>query len=759
MKTRFLIFCLSLSIGLFAQSTTGSFEEKVTSSSNVRLAVTNVGTFGNAFRGYRDGTTNESCEYPAGSGTEHVFEAGLWMGAIRNGTKLVSTSALDAPQGYRTGSAGFEFTGEIGSKLNERSTFKDSPFYSPFAVSHEDFVATFSDKNTVIPGTTIPVGGTSHTQPLYLKVNMNTYNFNFAFSDFIVFVDMEVINIGNQGDINLLDSFYFGMWANTVVRNINITPPGSGGAAFYNKGGNGFIDSLNMAYCYDHSGDVGFTNSYVAQKFLGSTDKFGFHHPKLDSTFNSHYNAWEFNVSGTGTFQAPSGDPQRYDKMTNGIDDDPCWTIDNNCGGGTFQDQLNSAGNRSDLVSVGPFRDFKSGDTIKISYAFILAEKIDDGNPNTDNTIAQQAQLLENAARAQTAFNGEDTNFDGVVDADEDKDGNGKPTRFILPSPPDIPKTRVEASENKVDIYWSNNSEASIDPISQTKDFEGYRIYLTKLGFDVTGISNLLRDLSPLAEYDIKGDSFAYEIGLDKIRLNKPFVFDSEGEKRVLEISGYNMDTLIIPIDTLISLNDTIVDSTAVYNWNPFWQIDDSTVYYYHYSINNLLNGWQYAIAIAAFDTGNEEQRLEPLESSLLANNFRVFPGKTVNTDLEKTKPFVYPNPYYFGSSWEGKTNFQEQSRKLVFANLPARCQIRIFTPAGDLIDEIYHDQAYSGNDIKWYESFSSEDSEKNVFSGGEHAWDLLSSYTQIISRGIYIFVVEDLETGETKQGKFTIIK
>ncbi len=709
MRATFLIFVFFAS--LISRGQSASFEEKVTTVSNVRLAVTNVGTFGNSFRGYRDGTSNESCEYPAGSGTEHVFESGIWMGGIRNGSKIVSTSALDASQGYRTGASGFEFTAEVGAQLNERSTFKDSPFYTPFAVSHQDYLAKFSDKNLIIPGTSNPIA--NHTQPLFVEVNLKTYNFNFAFSDFVVFVDMEIINLGNNGDINQLDSVYFGLWANTVVRNINVTPAGSGGSAFYDKGGNGYIDSLQMAYCYDHSGDVGFTNSYIGQKFLGASDKFGFHHPNLDTSFKSNYNSWIFNNPGTGIFQAPANDAQRYDRLSFGVEDYGCWDTDNGqCGGGTFQEQLNRAGNRSDLVSVGPFREFKAGDTITISYAFVLAEKMDDGNANTANTPAQQAQFVANAQRVQTAFYGEDVNFNGILDPDEDKDGNGEITRFILPSPPDIPKTKVIANENKVEIYWTDNAEFSVDPISQSMDFEGYRLYITKLGYDVTGVPNLLRDLIPLAEFDIKDNGFANEIGLDAIRLDQPVTFEG-----------------------------------------------DTNVYMYKYEIGNLLNGWQYAVGLSAFDTGNEEQNLESLESSLLANNFRVFPGNPTNSNIDANAPFAYPDPYYFGAAWEGKSNFQEQSRKLTFSNLPQRCVIRVFTPAGDLIDEIYHDENYRGEDIRWYETFGSEETSKNIFSGAEHSWDLLSKETQIISRGLYVFVVEDLKTGEIKKGKFTILK
>ena len=40
----------------FGVSWAQSFQEKSTTAGQARLTVTNVGTFGNAFRGYRDGT-------------------------------------------------------------------------------------------------------------------------------------------------------------------------------------------------------------------------------------------------------------------------------------------------------------------------------------------------------------------------------------------------------------------------------------------------------------------------------------------------------------------------------------------------------------------------------------------------------------------------------------------------------------------------------------------------------------------------------
>ena len=69
----------------------------------------------------------------------------------------------------------------------------------------------------------------------------------------------------------------------------------------------------------------------------------------------------------------------------------------------------------------------------------------------------------------------------------------------------------------------------------------------------------------------------------------------------------------------------------------------------------------------------------------------------------------------------------------------------------------IQHNQAYSGSDIKWFQTNS--DLQNTVFSGGEHAWDLLSDADQIIARGLYVYYVQDLDSGKSGQGKFIVIK
>ncbi len=44
---------------------------------NIGLTVTNFGTYGNGFHYWPD---QPSCEYPLGSGIEHIFDGGFWVG-------------------------------------------------------------------------------------------------------------------------------------------------------------------------------------------------------------------------------------------------------------------------------------------------------------------------------------------------------------------------------------------------------------------------------------------------------------------------------------------------------------------------------------------------------------------------------------------------------------------------------------------------------------------------------------------------------
>ncbi|MDX1906038.1 MAG: hypothetical protein SF053_03325 [Bacteroidia bacterium] len=668
------------------------YEEKVTSAGNIAATISNLGIIGNSFSGSFNVQGFPSCEYPVNSGIEHVFEGGLWIGGIINGEERVSTGAVDDATGYATGKRGFEFTATQG--LAERSSLFDSPFYSPLAVSHQDYGSVFSDTAiniTTAAGSNIQI---QDHRPLGFKVEFTAYNWNYSFANFFIILNFRLTNVNTVP----LDSVYLGYWADGVIRNVNITPPG--GTPFFNKGGNGFLDSLDMGYEFDATGDPGYTDSYIATKYLGA--ELNGNCPTAPG-FKVRYNTWQFQNTADPLYFFPTDDRTRYDKMRQGLNELGRWQT------GEIQNEIRTPNNRSNLVSVGPFSRINPGETVDIAFAIICAKRVLDGLPATANTPAQQANLITNAGWAQTAYNGEDVNLNCQLDAGEDRDGNGRVTRFILPSPPDLPRMRVVARDHAIDVYWADNAEASVDPISQREDFEGYRLYKSAIGFDVQNTQDVLASLQLAAAWDIAGNGIGFDNGLDKIRLATPFTFE----------------------------NDTVR-------------------YRYKYTFDNLANGWQHVIALTAFDSGDEINNLPSLESAPLANLRRVFAGKPANTAFAAGDPFVYPNPYYARAEWEGASRFEED-RKLIFANLPRTCEVRIYTVAGDLIDVFEHDEAYQGGDTRWFSTYS--DPSTAVFSGGEHAWDLLSADNQIIARGLYLFVVTDRETGDKKRGKFVIIK
>ena len=89
---------MALTVGLLALSATAQaqalYEEVVVDVGNVGVTVTNAGFYGKA--NVRNNPTGPpSFEFPLNSGIEHLFESGLWVGAVRSdGIVTVRTAAV-----------------------------------------------------------------------------------------------------------------------------------------------------------------------------------------------------------------------------------------------------------------------------------------------------------------------------------------------------------------------------------------------------------------------------------------------------------------------------------------------------------------------------------------------------------------------------------------------------------------------------------------------------------------------------------------
>jgi hypothetical protein len=663
---------------------------KFTNIGNIGITITNFGTYGHGFILWPE---QPSCEYPLGSGIEHLFDGGIWIGGhIRGvGGPLVTTGAVDAASVSARG-GGFEFTNDAGSFVTERSSLFDSRFFSPFAVSHQDFLMEFTDTNTVFDNGEPII---DHN-PLGVSVRLETYAWDFSFANFFVIFNYWIKNVSGRN----IDSVYAGLWTDAVVRNTRITGRPSG-TAFFNKGGNGYNDSIKLAYEFDAAGDLGFSDSYLGVLFLGSDPLLPDYYPdnEFDSIPSVNFVSWQFRNTDDQDFFAPQNDIQRYSKMQGFFSDGRRWNTHINPA------LLKPPSNRSILITSGHYTTIDPGDSINVVFAIVCAKKFGPDPANLD-TEEQKTNLYANADWALRAYHGEDKNRNGILDPGEDLDGDGKITRYILPASPITPRIKVVPDNQRAAIYWDKRAESSIDPISGLMDFEGYKIYRTQAGFDLTERQDIFNSLVLLAEFDSAGNNVGYNTGFDFIKLNEPVTFP----------------------------NDTVQ-------------------YYYKFEVDNLLNGWQYLFAVTAFDQGDADNNLESLESSPLANFQRILPG-TPAAEESNVEIGVYPNPYYGNAVWDGNS---ERLRKIYFYNLPAECEITIYTLAGDIVKRIDHNQQSNSSEIRWFENYASDG--KQVFAGGEHAWDLLSDHDQAIATGMYLFTVKNNLNGEVKTGKFLIIK
>ncbi len=675
-------------------------DTKFTTVGSIGMTISNFGTIGDGFA-TQSPSDQPSCEYPKGSGIEHMFVGGLWVGGRRDdGSVLVTTGAKDIPS-LRDVAAGFEFTNtaDPNDVVRQRSSLIENPFYKPEAISHQDFIADFTDSNVVVPGTTIRIP--QHT-PIGLAVHLESYAWDFPFADAFVILNYTIKNVGGKN----LNDVYVSLWADLVVRNVNITPPRVG-ASFYQHKSDGYIDSSRMVYTFDYDGDPGFTDRglYAAMKHLGATPQAN------DTTYRvrSGYNAWLFRDASDPVLFSPQTDIDNYEKQRAPLD--PI-TIASRIKG--------QKGNFMTMLTTGPFKRLAPDSSINVVFAVICASKSGD-DANFRDTEQSRQNLMTNAFWAQTAYNGEDRNGNNKLDPGEDIDRDGKLDRYVLPTPPTTPRVKIVPSDREATIYWDRSAEESVDFISGKKDFEGYRVYRTQLGEDLPG-KDLFSSFSLIAEYD-SVNGIGYDTGFELARLPEPITF---GE-------------------------------TAL---NPLTGQTEKIFYHYRLVNKNLLNGWQYAYAVTAFDGGDPEIRLQSLESSRLSNAVRVFPGSTTAeaqraANAEKDISVgVYPNPYRVQATWDGNL---ERDRKFYFFNLPASCEVRIYTLAGDLVDSFTHDAAtYQGEGIQWTEKFSRGN---RVYAGGEHAWDLVTKDDQALASGLYFYTVEDLATGKVQRGRFLVIK
>jgi hypothetical protein len=167
------------------------------------------------------------------------------------------------------------------------------------------------------------------------------------------------------------------------------------------------------------------------------------------------------------------------------------------------------------------------------------------------------------------------------------------------------------------------------------------------------------------------------------------------------------------------------------------------------YDDTSLKLGVGYYYGVTSYDTGHSTPwpddpsvtTVPSLESGLVnANIDPVYPQSMPSNRMSDVR--VYPNPFIQHSQLVG----EGEGYRIEFVNVPAKCTIRIYTLAGELVREIKHDDG-SGSE-PW---------------GSRAIGDYqVTKYLQYVAPGPYLFQVESHvkgHEGETKIGKFVIIK
>ena len=715
-------FCVSQAQQWGLSKTTDDISTKYTRVGNIGLTVTNFGTVGTRNASWPQ---QPSCEYPRGSGIEHIYQGALWVGARiiygnandprkASGEIFVSTGSHDRVASTRATGEGYEFTSEVGDTITELTSLETggppNAKFSVDAVSHEDLICDYTDAHTRVPQSGDSI--INHV-PLRIKVHQESYAWNYPFADF--FVILRYV-IKNASPVDTLDSVYVGMWMESTVRNTNLVRPSTPG--YFNHCAFGYDSTRRMAYAFDFDGIPGTApaNSYVGIKLLGTSplpvgvDSIG------HLLRNTYYNAWSFKGSmgqALEPYWSPTDDfttqdqyLSRYSRMTQSIPQEFITPL-----------RLGPA-SMTYLLSTGPLKGSRAysssrlnpGDSVEVVYAVICARKFGD-LPAFYDSASERSTLYTNAGWAQQAYNGEDLNGNDTLDAGEDLNNNGKLDRYTLPQPPRRPYVHAVVENQHMVVYWDSiQAQQSVDPISHKQDFEGYRIYRTALGSDFQSHEDFILNIPLVGEFDREDDNIGYNTGFNAIRVSPPKTF---------------------PPDTV----------HYVYRFPPAGSDVKS------------LNGWQYVFGVSAFDSGDAANNISSLESA--KSLVRLIPGTPATSD-KSASIGVYPNPYYARAYWDGG---KERLRKIYFYNLPAHCDITIYTLAGDIVTVLHHDaDTYDASDINWFDQFG-DASTTPQFAGGEHAWDLITRHDQAIATGLYLFTVKEQGTGTIRRGRFLVIK
>jgi hypothetical protein len=325
------------------------------------------------------------------------------------------------------------------------------------------------------------------------------------------------------------------------------------------------------------------------------------------------------------------------------------------------------------LLSFGPFEQIAPGESLIITIAYVAGE---DFHVDPLNLVRDPNMNDPNRYYANLDFADLETNAIWAAKVYDNPDmpdypcGDGIPD-FKGPPPPPVPSLSFETSKGKVKVKWNGRlTERSRDSFNSRLDFEGYKVYMSRTG--------AVEDYALLGSYDridfkiyklnrkksdrpwewraasvsldsLKswlGDEGLEPLGDDPIRFTKhdPFVIKQVSRPFYLRLS----DSLDVDLGYAIAFDSIMLESyDSLYfeaqDWNvgfdgiatyPAYRdsvdaggFSDTSDRYWDYQFDvEVFPSQPITFAVTAFDVGDPQTGLPPLEASKLVNATLVFP-------------------------------------------------------------------------------------------------------------------------------------
>jgi hypothetical protein len=374
---------------------------------NLHINITNFGLIGSYPGSLTPWGNAPSAQWPAGSGAEYLWGAGLWVGAMRDNTPHVSTGeggghefrprdnlqdTIYEARGARIMRPveGDRIAGrrrpQVGMNDDEDAQI-DEEILNGYdddgdGLIDEDF-AQIGDQMmacTVYDNTRLASELYRDHAPLNLRVVQHSYAWSNSDADDYVGFDFEIMNIGSEE----LEDVYVGFYADCDVA-WRADPVVENDLADRFTGlvlaDNATYMPVNVYYMHDAEGENTLPG-YVGVLFLSHTvDPSGYYAPRTSGVHAYRVFTGQRPFSSGGD---PTNDTERYQVLSTERVDEPAISAEE--------------GDWRFVISSGPFGHLSPGRTLRYSVALVAGGSLD--------------ELLRNCANAAQSWSGRQYDFD-----------------------------------------------------------------------------------------------------------------------------------------------------------------------------------------------------------------------------------------------------------------------------------------------------------------------------------------------------------